>query len=113
MHRYFQRSEFKCKCGNCDCNVVDYELLDVLIRLRQVRGPIIISSGHRCPTHNENEEGGEFSQHLLGKAADICVRNYSPKEIFKYLDNLYPDKYGLSMYKRFVHFDVRNTRARW
>lgn len=115
MHRFFKRHEFKCKCGDCNCDTVDAVLLRELILARMQFGPIIIRSGHRCRKHNDSEEvgGGRFSQHLLGKAADLNVRNYSPQEVYDYFDERWPHTFGLGLYDWGVHFDVRNIKARW
>jgi hypothetical protein len=29
------------------------------------------------------------------------------------IDTTYPNKYGLGLYKDFVHIDVRSKKARW
>ena len=115
MHRYFKRSEFACPCGECDCDTVDYELLRILIKTRELLGPIIIDSGHRCKKYNASKKigGAVNSQHLLGKAADIRSRNYSPMEVQAHLLRMYPDKYGIGVYDTFTHFDVRNGKGRW
>jgi len=115
MHQYFKRYEFACSCGKCDCDTVDAELLIVLVHLRVKMGPIIIDSGHRCPAHNASDAvgGAPDSQHLLGKAADIKARNYTPAEVQGYLLGEYPDRYGIGIYETFTHIDVRNEKGRW
>ena len=115
MHRYFKRSEFACPCGECTCDTVDYDLLRILIKARELLGPIIIDSGHRCKEYNASEkiDGAVNSYHLIGKAADIRVRNYSPGEVQGYFRRTYPSKYGLGVYKTFTHIDVRNGKGRW
>jgi len=37
----------------------------------------------------------------------------SPKEIYDFLDEKYPDMYGLGLYDSWVHIDVREDKARW
>lgn len=110
---FFKREEFACKCG-CGYDTVDAELLDVLVELRHRFGePIVINSGCRCDTHNTNVGGSPKSQHLLGRAADIAVKNVHPTQVYEYLDELYPDQYGIKAYATFTHIDTRTNRGRW
>ena len=51
--RYFNRSEFYCKCG-CGNGRIDIRLVKILDDIREHYGaPIIISSAVRCPAHNK------------------------------------------------------------
>lgn len=109
----FSSEEFECKCG-CGFDEVDKELVDVLQSLREaLEEPITITSACRCPEHNKAVGGSPRSQHLKGTAADIIVKGCTPAFIYNYLDNLYPDKYGIGKYKSFTHLDVRSKKARW
>ncbi|MCP5006600.1 MAG: DUF882 domain-containing protein [Planctomycetes bacterium] len=113
LHKHFSRTEFECPDG-CGFDPVDKELLWVLIDLRQSFGrPITINSGCRCPKHNAAVGGGTKSQHLLGKAADIVIRGVAPELVSNYLEERYPDKYGIGRYETFTHIDVREMKARW
>ncbi len=112
--KYFKRSEFKCKCGNCKFDTVDYELVKVLDELREhFNAPTTITSGCRCTSHNASIGGAKSSYHLYGKAADIKVSGSTPPMVYEYLDNKYPDKYGIGKYAGWVHIDVRTDKARW
>ena len=77
--------------------------------------PVKILSGYRCPVHNMNVGGASNSKHKLGIAADISVKGVKPESVYGFLDNMFPDKYGLGLYKgnKFVHLDIRATKARW
>ena len=109
----FDSSEFECKCG-CGFDDVHPELVEVLQEMRDDIGePITITSACRCPEHNANVGGSKRSQHLNGTAADIVVKGCTPSYIYEYLDNKYPDKYGIGKYNSFTHIDVRSKRARW
>ena len=111
---FFTRSEFKCKCGNCDFDAVDIELLHVLEDMRDhFDSPITINSACRCKEHNESIGGGTKSQHLYGKAADIVVRDVMPNEVHYYLTTKYPNSKGIGNYNSFTHIDVRKHKARW
>jgi uncharacterized protein YcbK (DUF882 family) len=115
----FDSVEFRCPCSDCshseDPDKFPHpELVRILQWLRTRTGNSIhISSGWRCVEHNRNVGGAEESQHLLGTAADISVIGMSPKEVHSILTGLCPDSCGIGLYKTFVHFDVRETKARW
>jgi uncharacterized protein YcbK (DUF882 family) len=111
VNRFFQRSEFACRCG-CGYDTVDAELLKRLTIIRQRFGPVTINSGCRCATHNEREGGSPKSQHLLGRAADIKVTGVTPREIYEFYDEAFPTG-GAHAYETFTHVDTRNHRARW
>ena len=111
---YFQRKDFKCKCGKCNYDTVDAELLEILNKLRNHYGKrIFVSSGHRCPDHNADVGGGRKSQHLLGRAADIWVDGVNAHDVYHLLDSWYPFDFGLGKYEDFTHFDTRTKKARW
>lgn len=111
---HFNRSEFLCKCGNCDFDTVDVETLRVLEQLRQhFMQPITITSGCRCIDHNVSIGGSYGSQHTKGRAADFKVKDVTPQEVHEFLDLLYPDDYGLGLYSGWNHVDTRKTKARW
>jgi len=79
--------------------------------------PIEVTSGYRSPEHNK-EVGGVFnSQHLYGKASDIHVENYKPREIYNLLNKMMNNEEiiqgGLGLYDTFVHYDIRGYKARW
>ena len=111
--KFFSREEFECQCG-CGFDTVDAELVYVLDALRlRVGAPIYITSGNRCPAHNEAIGGSEKSQHTYGKAADIQVVGKDAKAVANLLEEMYPNKYGIGRYDTWVHIDVRFGKARW
>lgn len=113
--KYFKRSEFRCKCGNCHCDTLDYELLCVLQQLRErFLVPVIIASGNRCLEYNRSIGSKDTSQHVQGRAADIVVQGVSPDLVYETLCEWYPRKYGIGKYKTFTHIDTRTDGpARW
>lgn len=119
ISKHFSRKEFLCKGnikGLCSCNfdTVDIELIKVLEDVREYfKCPITIYSGCRCEKYNKFVGGVKFSKHRLGIASDIHVHGYTPLEVHTYLNNKYPNKYGLGLYDNFVHVDVRHNKARW
>lgn len=109
----FHRDEFQCSCG-CGFDTVDAELITVLEAVRNFWGvKVKINSGARCAKHNANEGGSPTSKHLIGQAADIVVEGILPQKVYTYLDNKYPDRYGIGLYSGWVHIDVRKKKTRW
>lgn len=112
LSKNFNEEEFACSC--CKETKINTELVAVLQKLRDVFGAsVTITSSYRCPKHNAEAGGAKKSQHLLGTAADIIVKGFSPALVYQYLDRTYPDCYGLGKYNTFTHIDVRTSKARW
>jgi uncharacterized protein YcbK (DUF882 family) len=110
----FSRVEFKCKCGKCDYDTVDAELVTVLQSLRDhFACSIEVTSGNRCVDHNANVGGSRKSYHVRGRAADIQVKGVSPFIIQRYLKEKYPNKFGIGSYTLFTHIDTRTKMGRW
>ena len=111
---HFNRSEFSCECG-CGFDTVDTETIRVLEIVRQqFMRPVYITSGCRCADHNYRIGGSQNSQHILGRAVDFKVKDVEPKEVYEFLDKLYPDSLGLGLYSSWCHMDTRtNSPARW
>ncbi len=94
------------------------ELAENLQIVRDYLGePIHISSGYRSPTHNAAVGGVSDSQHLLGKAADISMKNYTAKNLVVIFERLINNgsikQGGVGLYNGFVHYDIRGTKSRW
>lgn len=71
---HFTADEFRCRCG---CGLADMDEA-FMVKLDQVRDylcfPITISSGYRCPEHNNVVSGTGFTgPHTTGKAADLLL----------------------------------------
>lgn len=116
LSRHFSSSEFECKCKKerCNSSFIATELLDLLKDVRRYFGaPIKITSGYRCIIHNENVGGAVRSQHSQGNAADIQVIGVDPVKVQDYLEDQFPDTYGIGRYPTFTHIDVREKKARW
>lgn len=113
LSAHFNRSEFASGDGKANYDTVDAELLMVLETIRDRFGPVTITSGHRSPEHNAAVGGSENSLHLLGRAADFTVREVPSWKIQEFIENTWPDRYGLGKYRTFTHIDTRRHRARW
>lgn len=112
LSQHFSLAELTCPC--CDQAIVNPHLLWALEDIREQFGkPVFINSGNRCKAHNDAVGGSANSQHLTGKAADFYIDGISTKAIYDYLNNKYPNMYGIGYYNRFIHLDVRIDKARW
>ena len=108
----FSRDEFACGCG-CGYDSVDYALAMTLQALRNFfEQPVTVTSGARCIFHNRAVSGGDQSQHLFGRAADVQVQDVDPALVAEWArDNGVP---GVGEYDDFTHIDTRTgARARW
>lgn len=116
LSKNFSRTEYECKCG-CGFNTVDVELNRVMQELCNHYGKkIIITSGNRCAAYNHIVPGAaKDSQHQYGKANDFVVDGVSAVDVFEYLNERYPSKFGIGLYScpARIHLDVRSYRARW
>lgn len=113
ISEHFSRWEHSCKCG-CGFDVVDVELNTLLEHIRNYYNkPVTITGPNRCAAHNNGQGGARRSLHMEGKAADIVVKDTSPRAVYTYLTRKYPDRYGFGLYGDRVHVDVRKVRARW
>ncbi len=109
----FNLIEFECRC--CGQVKLDPQLLAGLQTLRDKLGqPVVLTSAYRCPQHNAAIGGAERSQHMLGKAADISLRNMplSIAELVKLAEEI--GFRGIGLYRSpMLHVDTRETPARW
>jgi len=125
LSKHFSRDEFICKCGLCNQDTVDVELVDLLEDLHKHfdivydKVYITINSGNRCAIYNATIQGSSpTSLHIKSKAADIMIWRVSfgrkvyinIKEIYTYLIKKYPDRYGVIEHKTFLHVDVRKNK---
>lgn len=109
---YFDRSEFKCKCGGKYCNGYpaepDERMVRIVDQLRKNLGvPITIVSGLRCKTWNAIRGGVSNSQHMYGEAADIYAKGVSQSRVEAELDKIGGVRYHYPITgSSNVHFDV-------
>ena len=109
---YFDRSEFKCKCGGKYCNGYpaepDERMVRIADQLRKNLGvPITIVSGLRCKTWNAIQGGVSNSQHMYGEAADIYAKGVSQSRVEQELDEIGGVRYHYAITgSSNVHFDV-------
>jgi uncharacterized protein YcbK (DUF882 family) len=111
----FFRHEFACRCG-CGFDTIDAELLRILLQTRNhFKAPVKITSGCRCQAYNATlPDSSPTSKHTQGRAADIRVQNHSPAQVYTYLIQRYPGRYGIGKYNTFTHLDTRSgPPKRW
>ena len=124
LTKNFNKREFECKCGCEMPSSVFYEIEDLAEELQVIRdhfkAPIQINSAYRCPSHNKAIGGVSNSQHVLGKAADIVIKGYTPDEVADELEVMLEDEClfpfhlgGIGRYNTFTHIDIRPSKARW
>ena len=77
----------------------------------------ITGSGYRTKEHNDKIGGAKESQHLTANGADINAKNKTPKQLAAIIEKLIKagkmEEGGIGIYKGFVHYDRRGTKARW
>ena len=112
LSKHFKRKEFECKCG-CGFDTVDVKLIEYLEKIRtHFNSPTTVNSGCRCHNYNSQIGGASKSQHKIGRAADITIKNVIPKEIADYAESI--NAPGVGRYSTFTHIDSRtNSLARW
>ena len=111
---YFHELEFDCK--HCGKNEMKSEFMDRLLEIRKAFGkPMVISSGYRCPDHNDAVSStGRTGPHTTGYAADILVSGPNARELLA-LASEFP-RVGVSQKgdhgSRFIHLDCLPGKGR-
>ena len=109
---FFDREEFRCKCGGKYCNGFPAEPKEQMVRianqLRKNLGvPVSIISGLRCSEWNRIQGGVANSQHMYGEAADIYVEGKSQASVEAELDHIGGVRYHYPIDgSNNVHFDI-------
>lgn len=104
--------EYQCKCDYSSCKVfpIRKNLIDSYRWLREkINSPLTINSGYRCPQHNENVGGVDYSYHMQGSAIDIMKSGDFGKIPIRDIEKvarLAGFKF-IKEYNSFIHFDVR------
>lgn len=113
----FSRAEMRCKCGSCREDEMDEEFMRMLQELRNEMGPLRISSGRRCYSHNENSGGYPKSAHLVGQGSDIQVFGPRALKIVEQARRLGFSGIGIAQKgehkHRFIHLDTLPREALW
>lgn len=81
--KHFNRAEFDCK--HCGQNHMDANFLLEIDELRDRYGkPLSVTSGYRCPAHNNNVSStGLTGPHTTGRAVDLAVDRGNAYKLLK------------------------------
>lgn len=117
----FRSEEFDCSNGSRTPDIVFKNVYSLAVALQAIRDcigcPIKITSAYRSLEYNRSIGSKDTSQHVLGKAADLQVKEMIPIELYETIEALIDLEYipegGLGIYNTFVHYDTRGYKARW
>ncbi len=108
-YRNFSRSEFECKCGCGQAEMSDM-FMTLLQNLRtKCATPFVISSGYRCPDHNDAVSGsGRDGPHTTGKACDISTSGINAWVLLGHAMTAGVPGIGIKQHGdgRFIHLDI-------
>ena len=122
LTKNFKSREFDCKDGTKVPEKYMANLKKLANNLQVLRDYLGVSvsvtgSGYRTPSHNKKVGGATNSQHLTASGADINAKGYMPKKLAEVIEKLIAEgkmkQGGIGIYKGFVHYDIRGTKARW
>ena len=123
----FDSDEFNCNCAesipteykpNIQVLANNLQVLrDYINQDSKKPKAIHINSAWRSKEHNSEIGGKPHSFHLYGMASDIVVKGINPKKLAEIIEELISQgkmkQGGIGIYKTFVHYDTRGTKARW
>jgi len=107
----FSLSEMACKCGKCksECNM-QQEFMERLQIMRAHLGPMVVTSGYRCPLHPEEAKKARPGAHAQGQAADIAAVDGEHR--FKILQEaVRAGMVGIGIANSFIHVDDGHDSA--
>jgi uncharacterized protein YcbK (DUF882 family) len=110
----FSEEEFSCPC--CEESGIKEEVVRTLQRLRdRVQGPIHVTSGYRCPAHNEAVGGAPESSHMQGLAVDFLrPEGINSKDLVDWMSDHFSG-IGLRFHgnNQYLHGDLKQREAVW
>ena len=100
---------------------VKTNLISILENIADDLGyPLTITSGLRSQSYNQKVGGAKKSQHVLGNAVDIRMRNKTKKEVLEFIEIAVGRGInGIGLYfparggGTFIHCDIRSKKAQW
>ncbi len=120
LSKHVSRHEVACKCG-CGMASADIELVNVIeecvayfegIELRRLY--VTFTSWNRCVEYNDTLPNASFtSRHPKGIAVDFTIGGIHDDDVADYLEEKYPNTYGIGRYVGRTHLDMRVIMARW
>ena len=115
---FFDREEFRCRCGGKYCNGFPKEPHEATVRYadairRRVGKPIRVNSGLRCQTWNSIQGGVANSNHMDGGAVDLgCPAGTTPEEMKRAAEAVMGSTGGIGIYDWGIHIDD-GVYSRW
>ena len=106
MKEYFTVSEMQCPC--CKVSSMTNAFMEMLNAAREYADiPFRITSGYRCPDHNQ-KIGSTSTNHVNGRAADIACLSGEGRLIVVHA-LLQAGFRRLGIGKRFIHCDTNGV----
>lgn len=115
---HFTIEEMACKGVGCcgGAYPMDRVFMQFLESLRVIVGvELRITSGFRCPTHNDAVQGSPDSYHTKGRAADLWSPLLSPEKLEEFAERVPAfAEGGIGIYDGWIHVDDREGGpSRW
>lgn len=109
--RWFDREEFRCKCGGRFCSGYPAEMSARAVRIadaaREHFGrPAYVVSGLRCREWNARCGGVANSRHMTGEAIDLAVEGVDAQTLLAFVSAREHHRYSYAITDTNVHFDV-------
>lgn len=105
ISEHFRRSEFQCACPCKADHIQPVFIAHLEDARRKYGGPMMITSGVRCPEHNAKVGGVPDSAHVTGWAADIACTTSDQR--FKLINALLSAGFKrIGVASNFVHCDL-------
>ena len=108
---FFDREEFRCKCGGKYCSGFPAEPKEKMVRIandaRKYFGKAgFVVSGLRCKEWNRIQGGVKNSQHMYGEACDLQISGVSADKLLAYIQKQPGVRYAYKINGTNVHFDI-------
>ena len=118
LSQYLTRQEYECQhCGSLPPDLFIHNIrppyLTLFSMFDHIRGEwgkaIPVSSGYRCPFHNQSVGGSQISVHMFGLALDLdCGDTEEVEDLYDEILSLYPEL-RIGKYTdtgTFIHIDI-------
>ena len=109
----FRSAEFRCR--HCGREKMQPAFMERLQSLRNEFGPMVITSGWRCPEHPVEKAKAHPGMHSTGMAADVAVQGADAVRFLRLALELGFTGIGVQQKGtgRFIHLDLRAVPAIW